>query len=667
MAAELSDGSSFAGLTIDGILGRGGMGIVYKALQLELDRTVAVKVIAPEYAENAAFRERFRREARLAAAIDHPNVLPIYQAGEAEGRLFLVMRYVIGVDLHELIARRGSLDPAQAVSVAGEVAAALDAAHSRGLIHRDVKPSNVLMEAFEGGADRVYLTDFGLTRSMAVSAGLTATGVFVGTADYAAPEQINAQPLDARVDVYALGCVLYQALTGSIPFPRDSEVAKLYAHLSEPPPLPSSQVAGLPPMLDDVVVRALAKDREDRYMSAGDLARAAQAALRGAAPAVAERSVAIGPAAGSPVAQTQVAATAPALTVPTPAPFATVAAGAPLPRKAPRRLWVLLAGVTGLGAIAAVLLAAGVFSGEDAPDGGAVEDDDPAATQPKVVETIEVPGGPEYLEVNGNNVFISLSEDNEMVLVDAATNALSGEPIDVGGKPGAIAVDSGVAWVADSSGSSVRRIEAGTNLGAEVPVGNAPQGVSLGLQLVWVANSADNSVSRVDRAQATPVGSPIGVGEEPFDVFVGRSDVWITNRGDDTLSRINVSTATPVGSPIPVGRDPVGVAERGGMVWVANSGDDTVSRIDPTLGEAGEVVGQPIPVGSKPREIVILDGIVWVTLSGGNSVVRIDEESGQLVGSPISVGTDPTGIAAGDGSIWVSNTGDDTITRIDPG
>jgi hypothetical protein len=272
----LTMGATIAGYRVDGLAGHGGMGVVYRATQLSLARTVALKLIAPELASDQRFRERFKRESRLAAAIDHPNVLPVYEAGEADGTLFIAMRWVEGTDLGTLIKRGGGLEPGRAAAVIAQVGAALDAAHQLGLVHRDVKPANVLITA--GAPEHVYLTDFGLVKRIASSAQLTQSGQFVGTVDYIAPEQIRGTGNDLCADVYALGCVLFHCLSGRVPFEADSEIAKIYAHLNEAPPVPSEIVPRVPPQLDGVVARAMAKEPADRYRSAGDLGRAALAA-----------------------------------------------------------------------------------------------------------------------------------------------------------------------------------------------------------------------------------------------------------------------------------------------------------------------------------------------------------------------------------------------------
>jgi Protein kinase domain len=302
---ELPAGSEIAGYRVDRVAGRGGMGVVYRATDLRLERPVALKLISEELARDEAFRARFKRESRLAASIRHPNVITVFHAGEEAGLLYITTEFIEGTDLKAMIAERGSLEPRLAAEITRQVASALDAAHAKGLVHRDVKPANVLIAAEDGGW-HAYLTDFGLTKSTTSQSAMTEAGLFVGTIDYAAPEQISGQPLDARTDVYSLGCVLFEGLTGRHPYPRDSNVATMYAHTHEPPPSVLDVAPGAPPALDSVVKRAMAKAAPERYQSAGDLARAAVAAAEGMAVTDPERTVAAGPAAPGGAAVTTV-------------------------------------------------------------------------------------------------------------------------------------------------------------------------------------------------------------------------------------------------------------------------------------------------------------------------------------------------------------------------
>jgi CheY-like chemotaxis protein len=271
-------GTTLAGYRIDEALGRGGMGLVYRAEHLRLGRPAALKIVAPELADDPAFRERFAREARIAATLEHPHVVAVYDAGEADGVLYLAMRLVEGGDLARELAQTGALDPARALEVCGQVAGALDAAHALGLVHRDVKPANVLLDA--RGA---YLTDFGLARGAPLQTP-SRPGALVGTIHYVAPEQIEGHPLDGRADQYALAAVLFHCLTGAPPFPRASEPAVMYAHLRDEPPRASEARPGLPAGLDPVLARGLEKRAERRYEDCASLVAAAAAAIEEAGP-----------------------------------------------------------------------------------------------------------------------------------------------------------------------------------------------------------------------------------------------------------------------------------------------------------------------------------------------------------------------------------------------
>jgi DNA-binding NarL/FixJ family response regulator len=275
---NLAVGTDFAGHRIDGFLGQGGMGVVFRATDLTLGRTVALKVIAPDAVGNPVFRARFERECRVAAAIDHPHVVQIFHAGQNDGLLYLTMRYVDGTDLRRLLRREGRLDPARAVSIVSQIAGALDEAHALGLVHRDVKPANVLV-AQRSGRDHAFLTDFGITRR-ADDEHLTRTGVALGSVDYIAPEQAHGDDVDARADIYSLACVLFHMLTGSVVFDRDNDLETLWAHVHDHPRRLQTLNPDLPSRLQDVLDRALAKQPGDRQQSATELAEDATDALR---------------------------------------------------------------------------------------------------------------------------------------------------------------------------------------------------------------------------------------------------------------------------------------------------------------------------------------------------------------------------------------------------
>jgi serine/threonine-protein kinase PknK len=274
--AGLETGSRLAGYSIEGEIGRGAMGWVYRARHLRLARTAALKVLAPSLAEDSTFQERFIRESQLIAAIEHPNIVPIYDAGEVDGLLYIAMRYVEGIDLKTLIAQRRRLDLEETLAIVEQAAAALDAAHARDLVHRDVKPANILVES---EPKRAFLADFGIAMQ-AHGSGLTQPGLFLGTIDYAPPEQLKGERVGPAVDIYALGCVLYECLAGSPPFAKETDFAVAHAHLLDPPPNVTTTRPDLPASLHGVIETALAKDQNDRYASCGELVAAVRTVLR---------------------------------------------------------------------------------------------------------------------------------------------------------------------------------------------------------------------------------------------------------------------------------------------------------------------------------------------------------------------------------------------------
>jgi len=254
-------GDEFAGYRLRAVLGRGGMSVVYQAENPRLGSVIALKVLAPELAADDAFRARFLEESRIAASLNHPNVIPIYDTGSSGGLLYIAMRYVAGTDLRQMIKKRGRVIPATAVFLLAQAARALDAAHRQGLVHRDVKPGNLLIErgSDDEDPDHVYLTDFGITKHAMSRSGLTATGQFLGTIDYVAPEQIQGTSVLGQADQYSLGCVMYECLTGRVPFEKDLDAAIIFAHVQEPPTMPSVLRPDLPPAVDEVFARVLAK------------------------------------------------------------------------------------------------------------------------------------------------------------------------------------------------------------------------------------------------------------------------------------------------------------------------------------------------------------------------------------------------------------------------
>ncbi|SEO72202.1 serine/threonine-protein kinase [Trujillonella endophytica] len=360
------EATQFGPYRVLGVLGRGGMGQVLRAHDAEHQRDVALKLLPAQWATDEHYRERFRREAQIAARLNEPHVVPIHRYGEIDGQLFLDMRLVEGEDLGSLLARSGPLDPARATDLVGQVGRALDAAHAGGLVHRDVKPSNVLLVGRADGADLAgsaagedfaYLADFGIARvaDEGTGPGLTGTGLAIGSTEYMAPERFSRESLDGRADVYSLACVFFELLTGRRPFAPGDPMGLMYAHLHEEPPAPSSLRPGLPAALDAVVLRGLAKDRERRWPTAGAMAAAARAALAGSGVPVPRPDgdrTAVTPLPGDddrPATRQQPVAGAP------PTVVGAVVPGAPAPRRRNPLPWVVVALLTAAALALAVL------------------------------------------------------------------------------------------------------------------------------------------------------------------------------------------------------------------------------------------------------------------------------------------------------------------------
>ncbi|HEX9235421.1 MAG TPA: serine/threonine-protein kinase, partial [Actinomycetota bacterium] len=442
MSVDPRVGSELAGYRIDQLIGRGGMGVVYLAEDLTLGRKVALKLLAPELAQDPKFRERFVRESRLAASLEHPNIITIYEARERDGLLYISMRYVHGTDLKALIESQGALDPARAISILTQVAGALDTAHAQGLIHRDVKPGNILITpgSEPGSPDRVYLSDFGLTKRTSSDSGITATGQFVGSLDYAAPEQFEGKALDGKADQYSLACVLFECLTGEVPFKRDNEAAMVYAHLLGEPPKPSERRPTLPGGLDRVVAKGMAKKPEDRYASCQDLVSAAAGEL-GVEPA---------------------APSAPGRRLPEPSP-SKQRPRVPLPA-------VIGIGVLVIGAIVAAVILAG--------RGGSKQ----GASLPPSTS----PGG---VVAHSANALVRLNAANGR----AGTTIRLGHPLTVdtfnGGFVGSLEVDldrgvavggEGSVWITNGDDNSVTRIDPLTSKAVTIDVGHPTRAIAVG-------------------------------------------------------------------------------------------------------------------------------------------------------------------------------------------
>jgi serine/threonine protein kinase/subtilisin-like proprotein convertase family protein len=386
VSADLGPGSTFGLYRIESLLGRGGMSVVYLAEDTRLGRRVAIKVLSSELAADDAFRSRFVRESQLAAGLEHPNIVPVYEAGEAEGQLFIAMRYVRGTDLRTLIIREGPFDPERTIALLRPVAAALDAAHRRGLVHRDVKPANILI-ANDEGEEHVYLSDFGLSKHTSSRSGLTKTGQFMGTVDYVAPEQIQGHTVDGRTDGYSLACVLFECLTAKVPFAKDSDVATLFGHIQDPPPRVTQARESLPDEIDEVIARGMAKNPDDRPQTSTALIDAAARALGAPSGPKEAPSVPAAPTILAPPPPGPWAGSAPPASVAGTAPPVPSVSGESRPAEVPShrgrsnnaRL-IAIFGAAGL-LIAAILVVVGLsLSGDD--NGPTVSSPSPASPTP---------------------------------------------------------------------------------------------------------------------------------------------------------------------------------------------------------------------------------------------------------------------------------------------
>jgi serine/threonine-protein kinase len=594
------------------------MSIVYRADDEALERKVALKLLAPELAEDDRFRERFLRESKLAASIEHPHIIPVYDAGEADGLLYIAMRYVEGRDLKTMLRADACLEPMRAVELLTQVASALDAAHARGLVHRDVKPSNVLVAP----GDHAYLADFGLTKSVSDRSSLTITGRVVGTVDYVAPEQVEGKRIDGRADVYSLGCVLYECLTGELPFPRDSELAALWAHVQEPPPRASARRSELPPALDGVVVKAMAKSPEDRYSTCGELTAAARAAI---APAVRPRRRVRGSVRGKrlvlaavlAVAAAAVAATLLTRGTSSVSPLTSVDS---LARIDPRtgRL-VAATAVTDPVAVAAGNGSVWIADGNDRT----VSRLDPRTG--KITRSIDVGAlrrsmivDPLALALGGNAVAVGSGPDGEVVLLRPGAPAQRVElgEENVSTATVATAFGAGSFWAATALDQTIWRIDPRTgHVVRRIPLEPRPSALAYGSHrygqaALWVASS-DGAVLEIDPV-TNRVVTQLELPFVPGGIAFGAYALWLTDPSRNAVVRLDVpgNVIGQTSRTFKVGRGPSGIAFGAGSVWVGNSGDGTVSRIDPTT---QRVVGT-VRVGPRPGAIAVGADGVWVAV-----------------------------------------------------
>ncbi len=603
--AEPSIGSTLAGYRIDALIARGGMGVVYRATQVALERPVALKVIAREHAGNGDFRRRFLAESRLAARLEHPAVVPVYDAREEDGELIVAMRLIEGGDLRKLIDREGPLEPARAIDLLAQVAEALDVAHDGGIVHRDVKPHNILVEG-----ERAYLSDFGLAKAYAETGGGSGASV-VGTVEYMAPEQWRGDRVGPAADIYALGCVLYEALTGVAPFARgDAEV--------EPE---------LPRGMEAVIERAVAPDPARRYRSATELIEAARE-CEGSTPA-ATRVLSVRSEAATALAEES-------------------SKGVGLSRwRRPIGAAFFVWFASGL-VVAAVLTVIAII--ELAGSNG-----------PSVSDPISIGSPPLRLAVGPRKTWVTSARDGTLSAIDARSLETA-DRVRLGEGVSGVAIGAGSVWVSNPRTGEVLRVDSHGRVVARVDLGGRPGAVVFASGRLWVADEDGAGVSAIDAETNGVVSHDIAPHAAPLRLAAGAGAVWVSSASAGVVRRIDPATEA-TGPPIRVGRGPAGITVGGGLVWVANSRSGTVTRVDPSL---RTVIGAPIPVGTRPGGIDAGTDTVWVASTAEATVTRLDIHTAEPIGEPIGVPLDPGAVAVGSKAVWVASNNDGTVTRIEP-
>ncbi len=667
--AELAPGDLFAGHRIEAVAGRGGMGVVYRATQLDLERPVALKLIAAHLAEDPDFRERFMRESRLAASIDHPHVIPIYYAGSENQALYLAMRYVDGEDLRFLVRREGYLHPDRAARIVDQLGGALDAAHAKGLVHRDVKPANVLLTT----DDHAYLTDFGLTKRLMETSALSRSGQWVGTLGYVAPEQIRGQRVDARTDVFALGCVLFFALTGATPFQRESDEATLWAHLNDPPEPVDVLAPDVPEAFGAVVARALAKDPDDRYQSAGDLGRAALAAAGESVASRPERLVARGAAApDGGDADT---------TAPNTDEETNLVPGGPAAQRRNRRRSGIAAGVFAVLAViaAAVALVSGNATSTSPPI--ATDRTTPPLTTPKtttttttaapadaghIARTVHTGMRVHAVAILGPKVWVSSHQSRRLVALNQDDATLA-KPARIALGNSALAAGLHSLWVLNQKSGTLSRMREGsgratgrTPVLAGAPPNSQAVFVTTGAGSVWVGIQTPGSqvpdlINRVTRSGR--VIRTISVPQGVLDMAVGYGAIWVINQHRQTLTRISLRSGA-ARSVLLTGK-PQRVALGAGQVWVTKGSTNVVIRLNPyTLSEL--VLG---PTGNFPSAVAVDGNDVWVAGYNDGMLTRFDARTNKSAGQSVYVCSTPFAIAADAHGAWVGCV-DGSVVRV---
>jgi serine/threonine protein kinase len=669
------------------------MGVVFRATQLALQRLVALKAIAPELAADEGFRDRFQRESHIAASIDHPNVIPVYEAGELDGTLYLIMRWVDGTDLRTLLKASGRLRPGRAIELLRPVASALAAAHRRGLVHRDIKPANVLVaRGEEEGEDRVYLSDFGIARRTDRESGVTRTGMFVGTVDYTAPERFQGGRGTPASDIYSFGCVLFEALTGHVPFVRPTGVSVIYAHVADPIPSARDEVPDVPEELDAIIAKAMAKRPEDRFGSAGELTAALGQALQ-ALDTAERRATTTGP---------------PALAPDPPAPTVvtddgeqhgepTEAGDEPGPTR--------IVPAAGAGAVAAATAGAGAAAAADPPSTPTrppptPTDSPPTRTDPPPTRTDPPPTRTDPPPTRTDPP--PTRTDPPPTRTDPPPTRTEPpptrteppraptEPPPTRTEPTTpargprrrrspwlwaaplIVVSLAVVLIATFSdvhnqggtnsaskpaASAVTVQGGGMTAGRTFTVASVPGSVSIGRKNVWVSLPDSGKLVRTDLKSGKQSIFPAS--GRPTALSAGFRALWVAQAASRSLAQFNGDSGGQVAAVKLPGR-PLAVALdlADGTAWVADS-SGAISHVD----VGATVIGTPAHSDPAASSLDWGEGGVWATNGAANGLLRVSlDTSGSS--TPYSAGRRPIAVALDQG-VWVGNA-NGHLTRFDP-
>ena len=664
MPSRIELGSVFRGYRVDAVLGQGGMGAVYLATHVRLQRRAALKVLLPELAADEGFRERFIRESQLAASLEHPNIVPVYDADEEQGVLYLAMRFIEGEDLRSFMDRKGRLSPELTLTVIEQAASALDVAHASGLVHRDVKPANILLG---DSGTRVYLTDFGVAKRIATP-GLTRTGSFIGTVDYCAPEQIEGKDVDARTDVYALGCVLFHCLAGQPPYKRDSEVAVIHAHLLEPPPAISSLRPDLPAATDAVIETAMAKQRDLRYQTCGALVEGLRAALTGSQPA---------PAATVPAAlpATEVAPPSPPVEPPPPPPTPTEPPAAadegpptpvpsPVPatpvtrargRRLPRRRLLIVGALVLLGiagaAVAAVLALGG---GSKRP-------------KPPPVPITNIPAAKRAdLALVGGSLYLT-HPSGRLARLDPVSLKPESSLADPA-HPRAVVGAGNEILTADDRTLTTYRARDFVPVAA-VNFGTGPVLAAAANAPAAAARGTDTGGGRVCVVRQAKPAQCFELGFAPSGLGVAPAGVFVADEQSGTVLPLTARRGALVpGRPLTVGAGPVGrMLEYGGDLYVP------VARGVAVVHLASGRLRRTISLGTRPSAVWVVPstGRLFASLPGTGEVAVVDVRTPGAQPQRIQVGNQPAALGGGRlpggrEAVFVIKVGDGSIARLDP-